>query len=103
MAGMPISLCFLLGGFHVCWRDFVHMRRVCAGRGRGGGERARVGSRGSASCALLHGVRMRMSCLTVWALLVARAPILMAARAAACVRARSRRKGRLLELGAGVP
>jgi hypothetical protein len=33
----------------------------------------------------------------------ARAPILMAARAAACVRARSRRKGRLLELGAGVP
>ena len=33
----------------------------------------------------------------------ARAPILMVARAAACVRARSRRKGRLLELGAGVP
>ena len=29
--------------------------------------------------------------------------ILTAARAAACVRARSRRKGRLLELGAGVP
>ena len=33
----------------------------------------------------------------------ARAPILMVARAAACVRASSRRKGRLLELGAGVP
>ena len=33
----------------------------------------------------------------------ARTPILMAARAAACVRARSRWKGRLLELGAGVP
>ena len=33
----------------------------------------------------------------------ARTLILMAARAAACVRARSRRKERLLELGAGVP
>jgi hypothetical protein len=34
---------------------------------------------------------------------VAQTVTLIAARVAVCVRARSRRKGRLLELGAGVP